>query len=95
MSREWKERSRPPLYGDPMCAVQFQRGDEDGDIVVEAYGLMFRVASFLPGNQVGMGGDTVKTEPERMHWCSTRAQAEETLDLHIALAKGDGWSEVK
>lgn len=67
-------------------------GKEVGDIRVQQYGEKWCVATFLPGRDVFLPGDTPKVEPEDSFWTDNPEWADERFDLWVAQARADGWS---
>jgi hypothetical protein len=83
----------PAHPGDMIGATALRRADDIGLVCVQHYGSILRVATFLPGREIFLPGDTPKVEPERYVMLSTddRVGAERQYSAYLRDAQDAGW----
>lgn len=86
--------TKPAYPGDAVRMQMLRRGDEIGDVRIQAYNeVSFCIATFLPGNTVCFPGDTAKVEPEHSEWTGVREKAVAIFETMLATARADGWED--
>jgi hypothetical protein len=84
----------PKYPGDAILLLRLAKDRELGDVRIQWYETHWHVASFLPGIDVCLPGDTPKVEPERDEWCDSRKDADTHFIRHVIAAFRDGWRVV-
>lgn len=89
----WTEAKYP---GDAVRIQMLYRRDargrvELGDIRIQKYDNVVRVASFLPGIEECSPGDTPKTAPEKSMHYRFADPADGEFDKYVQEAYADGW----
>lgn len=89
----WTEAKYP---GDTVRIKMLYRGGhgqpmELGDVRIQQYESVLRVATFLPGYETSFPGDTPKMNPERSMHCRFADLADAKFDEYLEKAYADGW----
>lgn len=86
-------RAEPAHPGDIIGVVALHRGTDVGVVCAQHYGSLVRVATFLPGVEIWLPGDTPKTEPEhhQLFPIEDRTGAERLFDQYLRDAQDAGW----
>ena len=84
----WTE---PKYPGDAVRVLFLIRGGEHGDVRIQQYGTFLKAASFLPGMEESLPGDTPKVWPEKSESVHSTFAADEAFDRLVGEAYADGW----
>jgi hypothetical protein len=86
--------TKPKYAGDTVRIVELYRGRQLGDIRIQDYGRVLRVAAFLPGITEMPEGDSPKTVPEKYQTYRSANQgdlADALFDAYVQEAYAGGW----
>jgi hypothetical protein len=84
----WTEAKYP---GDRVRTQPMHRDGEIGEVCIQLYENVVRVASFLPGIYLQLEGDTPKTAPEKQMHYRHADPADAMFDQYVQEAYAAGW----